>query len=54
MGMDEGMAVTINGTLTTMVGSIDGVLGGMRHWQRQVWDESYRDVADVSISMHVP
>jgi hypothetical protein len=31
MGVDKGMAVAINGTTTTAVGSIDGVLGGVRH-----------------------
>jgi hypothetical protein len=31
MGVDEGMAATINGTLTTEVGSVDGVFGGVRH-----------------------
>jgi hypothetical protein len=31
VGMDEGHAVTINGTTTTMVGSIEGVLSGVRH-----------------------
>jgi hypothetical protein len=49
MGMDEGHTVTINGTTTTTVGSIEGVLGGVRHvGKRRVWDESDRDVADVS------
>jgi hypothetical protein len=49
MGMDEGHAVTINGTTTTTVGSVEGVLGGVRHvGKRRVWDESDRDVADVS------
>jgi hypothetical protein len=31
MGVDEGMAVVINGMTTTTVGSIDSVLGGVRH-----------------------
>jgi hypothetical protein len=31
MGMDEGMAATINGALPTAVGSVEGVLGGVRH-----------------------
>jgi hypothetical protein len=31
VGMDERHTVTINGMTTTAVGSIEGVLGGMRH-----------------------
>jgi hypothetical protein len=43
----------INGTMTTTVGSIDGVLGGVRHVDKDELDESDRDVADVSLScMH--
>jgi hypothetical protein len=31
VGMDEGYTVMINGTMTTAVGSVEGVLGGVRH-----------------------
>jgi hypothetical protein len=31
MGVDKGVAATIDGTLSTTVGSIEGVLGGVRH-----------------------
>jgi hypothetical protein len=31
VGMDERHAVTINGTATTAVGGIEGVLSGVRH-----------------------
>jgi hypothetical protein len=34
MSMDEGHTVTVNGVLSTMVGDVKGVLGGVRHWTK--------------------
>jgi hypothetical protein len=54
MGVDKNIAVAINGALSTTVGDLKGILGGIRHLTKMSCDESNRDVANISLLTRMP